>query len=466
MTESALPKSTVRIWRRIKHSIVLVGLFGLALTLLFQVREAAAGVFIDENPGGVLHSLGYLGVGTTLNITVGIDNTSANAAAMEVSVQNIVKTWNDVFATTGNLVTGATNNIPAGMFDFESVALHELGHALGLGHPNLADKVVSGEREFTNSTTGANTTFDLGVGADGTQGSSDDQRGDDVNLHWFRKSNNNPFTIDSTIDSTTYSSDVNDLPAGHDYPANADRTVGALLGVANTESVMQQGTSSDEAQRTLNHDDVATLRFAMSGVDEIAGTADDYSINLIYSGQVPPGGADIVIDFDSSRTSLAVASVSHNSISGNHRRITSAQIFFNEEVNWFFNDTLGGGSTILLANFVNGNTDAFNSRIYLWNSSASAGSLAVRVFALPLLGGTARELTITPHPLGTLEAKSALNLKLAEDILTPLGIPVPYTDDGGNLTLEFTIGAGNVQGVAQVFSGGFAFGTYPLQEIP
>ena len=190
---------------------------------------------------------------------------------------------------------------------------------------------------------------------------------------------------------------------------------------------------------------------------------DDYSINLIYSGQVPPGGADIVIDFDTSRTMFAVTSLTWTAISNNHNRIISAPIFFNDEVNWFFNDTLS--DTVLLANFVNGNTDAFNSRIYLWNASASDGDVTVRIFALPLRTGTARELTITPLNLGSLGAKSALNLKLAEDILTPLGIPLPYTDDGGNLTLEFTIGTGNVQGVAQVFSGDFAFGTYPLQEI-
>ena len=127
---------------------------------------------------------------------------------------------------------------------------------------------------------------------------------------------------------------------------------------------------------------------------------------------------------------------------------------------------LNGIPTILLANFVNGNTDAFNSRIYLSNSSATPGSVAVRVFALPLLAGTARELTITPLSLGILGAKSAFNLKLAEDILVPLGIALPYTTDGGNLTLEFTIGSNNVRGMTQVFSGDFAFGTYPLQEIP
>ena len=87
----------------------------------------------------------------------------------------------------------------------------------------------------------------------------------------------------------------------------------------------------------------------------------------------------------------------------------------------------------------------------------------MRVFTLPLRDGTAQELTDTPLSLGTLEAESARNFKLAEDILAPLGIPLPYLEDAGNLTLEFTIEASNVQGVAQVFSSSLAFGTYPLQ---
>ena len=76
--------------------------------------------------------------------------------------------------------------------------------------------------------------------------------------------------------------------------------------------------------------------------------------------------------------------------------------------------------------------------------------------------------------MGLLNLKSARNIKLAEDILQPLidvgasigdGSPLslPYFADGGNLTLEFTIGANNVRGVAQVFTNDFAFGTYPLQ---
>ena len=128
--------------------------------------------------------------------------------------------------------------------------------------------------------------------------------------------------------------------------------------------------------------------------------------------------------------------------------------------------TSGANPTVLVANFMNGNNAAFNSRVYLWNPSTSAGNITVRVFTLPLTGGLAQEVTTTPFFLGTLGAESARNLKLAEDILTPLAISLPYTTDGGNLTLEFTIQAADVQGAAQVFSDSFAFGTYPLQSVP
>jgi len=128
-------------------------------------------------------------------------------------------------------------------------------------------------------------------------------------------------------------------------------------------------------------------------------------------------------------------------------------------------DIMLSASTVLVANFVNGNDGALNSRVYLRNPSTTPGEVTVRVFTLPLAGGLAQELA-APLSLATLGAKSALNLKVAEDILTPAGIPTPYMTDGGNLTLEFTIQAPGVKGSAQVFSPSFAFGTYPLQEIP
>jgi hypothetical protein len=127
--------------------------------------------------------------------------------------------------------------------------------------------------------------------------------------------------------------------------------------------------------------------------------------------------------------------------------------------------TSSGSPTVLVANFLNGNNDAFNSRVYLWNPSEKAGQVTARVFTLPLRGGIVQELKGTPINLGILFPKSALNIKLAEDVLAPMGIPLPYTDDGGNLTLEFTIQAPNVRGAGQVFSGTFGFGTYPLEVI-
>ncbi len=123
----------------------------------------------------------------------------------------------------------------------------------------------------------------------------------------------------------------------------------------------------------------------------------------------------------------------------------------------------GPNPTTLVAHFTNGNTDFFHSRVYLWNPSSSVGEVTARVFTLPATGGTPQELTDTPFSLGTLGAESGRNIKLAEDILVALGIPLPYTDNGGNLMVEFTIQAPNVRGAAQVFNSDLAFGTYPLQ---
>ena len=128
--------------------------------------------------------------------------------------------------------------------------------------------------------------------------------------------------------------------------------------------------------------------------------------------------------------------------------------------------TSTGSPTVLAANFLNGNTDFFRSRIYLFNPSASDGPVTVRVFTLPRTGDPAEELTTSPHPLGTLAARSALNIRL-EDILDELLIPRPYETAAGNLILEFTIEAADVIGAAQVFDNSLtlAFGTYPLQVI-
>ena len=172
--------------------------------------------------------------------------------------------------------------------DYESVALHELGHCVGLAHPNLgAQGNLSGaDTNYTNSTAGPDGAFSLNAGTDGLIGSSDDMRGDDENLHWFDIGSNDPFFIQSIVDSTTFSRDLIDLPQNHNFASNADRDIGNLLGYANTEAVMQQLTFAGESQRTLVADDVHTLSLAASGLDRLEGTSDDYTC-ILYTSPSP-----------------------------------------------------------------------------------------------------------------------------------------------------------------------------------
>ena len=103
---------------------------------------------------------------------------------------------------------------------------------------------------------------------------------------------------------------------------------------------MQQGAFADEAQRTLGHDDVAGLRYAMSGVDDRVGTADDYDLVLEYVGL--DDSADIVLKFDDRETRFAVAKTRAR-LRGGRAFIENSEVFFNDSFNWFFN-TGGGGS--------------------------------------------------------------------------------------------------------------------------
>jgi hypothetical protein len=120
--------------------------------------------------------------------------------------------------------------------------------------------------------------------------------------------------------------------------------------------------------------------------------------------------------------------------------------------------------TVLIANFTNGNTNFFRSRVYLWNPSDNDASITVRVFSLTRSGPS--ELLGTAN-LDLIEAETARNIRL-EDIFVSIGLPAPYEENSGNITLEFTVGADNVRGSAQVFNNSLtlAFGTYPLQVIP
>lgn len=287
----------------------------------------------------VTHPTGYNGTGGNIVVTVGIDPTSSFAAQMVIPTQNAVSTWNGLLPTTGNIDPHGIGSTQA---DFELVVLHEMGHALGLNHPNLASEsgLSGSSQNYTKSTPGPNGTYDLNAGPDGIIGSADDIRGDDVNLNYFRKSDNNPFATNlGTVNSTTYSRNIADLPAGSTYSANADRAVGAALGFVNTEAVMQQGTFLGETQRTLGADDVAGILYAEAGLDGIAGTADDYTVTLDFLGLA--SSADILIGFNNSQTSFAQTDSTGSFIDGtsNQAAIGSSNIYFNTNYNWYFNQT-------------------------------------------------------------------------------------------------------------------------------
>ena len=326
----------------------------VALVAGLPVASAFAGAFIfagsGNSPDIVTHPKGYTGVGGEITVNICIESSSLNAAAMVVPVQNIIRTLNEMEVVTPNLKLGAENDIPSGQVDFESVALHEVGHCIGLAHPNLATEsgLTGDARNYTRADVGSNSAFDLDDGVDDVIGSSDDARGDDTNLHWFRRADNNPFLALNEPSGSTMSRLIEDLPADSAFAANADRDVGAALGFPNSEAVMQQGSFSDEDQRELSADDVDTLKLARTGLDRVANTTDDYSVTLTYGGLKAAGDpdCDITLDFDDTRTGFAVCSTSGAIISGDNARITSANAFFNTQPNWYFNQTANGGGLV------------------------------------------------------------------------------------------------------------------------
>lgn len=125
--------------------------------------------------------------------------------------------------------------------------------------------------------------------------------------------------------------------------------------------------------------------------------------------------------------------------------------------------TLNG--TVLIANFQNGNSNLFASRMYIFNSSSSGGVITARVWTLPVAGST--EALLGSVSLGSIGAAAGRNIKLAEDILANIvGVTVPYTTDGGNVVVELTIEASKVTGVGQVYNPVTlaSFGIFPMQK--
>lgn len=317
-------------------------LAALAAGLALVPENTPAGTYIFAREGQlnvVTHASGYDGVVDTANVEVCIVPGTANAASMEIPVQNAIDKLNLLVATEGNVRTGSDNDIANNQIDFESVFIHELGHCTGLAHINAASESgLSGNNtNYTKATDGANNTFDIDAGPDNVIGSADDVRGDDENLHWFFVNENNPFALPSAPQAGTYSQDLADLPPGESFPANADRTVStSIFGIDRTEGIMQQLSFGGETQRALSADEVATYLHAQTGIDRQVGTADDYTMNVTYGGISDSTSCDVNVAFDNNETGFAVCQTGGRGLAGPNVAITRADTFYNTGSNWAY----------------------------------------------------------------------------------------------------------------------------------
>lgn len=274
----------------------------VAAILLVAAAPALGGVFIlSDNdtfdPFVIVHPIGYDGTGGVVEVSVCIEEGSE---ILRDPLEDAASIWNQLLPMPENCEGCALieEGVPPDAGDIlllRSTLLHELGHcAMGLGHTNWQPS--SGSTSFTESLDASA----IDAGADGVRGTNDDivspLPGTRL-LHWFRISDNDPFSIDETvIDIDTYSRRIVDLPGGHFWPANGNRAVGDFLGLQDSQNVMYSAGLVGQRYLGLSADDVNTVKFGMTGIDTMEGTADDYTVSIIT---VPDcASADIVIAYE------------------------------------------------------------------------------------------------------------------------------------------------------------------------
>lgn len=268
----------------------------VAGTKTLEYAFAPAGMLNLPGPDGV--------VGTADDVIIPF---GAFNAAQRAQVQAAVATWNMPAAANGNAVAKPL----AGRVDGQSIALHEIGHALGLGHPNQ----LAGDGRARHGL-GVNRADNLAAGVDMIPGTADDigvvgrPPGDDilfnfVNNHPGRDgmlgtaddiptpyaalARNDGFSLAPSVIVANRAAASVFGPPIPPVAAPACRAVGAPPpgGGACTEAVMEATSVRNEFHRTLGFDDVHGLLALHSGPDFTQGTMDDFDYNLVPAAAVP-----------------------------------------------------------------------------------------------------------------------------------------------------------------------------------
>lgn len=327
--------------------LCLLSLIGSVLSLgwaqvcspgTFLVDVPDVSIFLDEDD--ILHPYLYTGTGGVRTVRVCIDPASLFKTQMAPGLQLAIQTVNELQHTTTNLVA-PSSEVPVDANDFVSVALHELLHCVaGIGHVNFDAQVTGDLPSYsTNSFGGPNGTLNLAPGSDSTYGTADDPRGDDINLFWFNRSSNNPFSVAATVDETTYTRVTDDLPPGHLFAANGNFLAADAAGFPNLKPVMEVAGFEGTETRAFAPDDTVNFRYGTTGLDEVAGTSDDYSVVVEFGG-VSTAGCHVLVVFTPQSPDF-LADCDTNAIAigagSNHFRLAGTGVMrFNSIQTWHF----------------------------------------------------------------------------------------------------------------------------------
>jgi hypothetical protein len=338
----------------------------IAACLLAGAAAAAsvqAAVFLESTDGRVTHAGAYDGSPGVHVINVCQDSTAQPIVGDPAqATRNVVAELNRFRGQLGNVVGAAAVGVGSGKVDYESMLMHEMGHCLGLDHNVLGPSEVGCTIDgscvghptlfFVNAFRGPNSGFDGQAGLDGERGTGDDLRLDDVNRHWYRVGNNDPFEEAAIADRTTHARSGL-LPPGDLFAeavanfspctqgAAASRTWQAN-GRPPTQDVLFPVLCIANAVRSLSPNDRTAFRIARAGLDGIAATADDYSIRLNYV-EFDASDCDVLIRFPDGGGFHCAADV--RTLANGDTTIAdgadpdrfAAIISLQRSTNWFFN---------------------------------------------------------------------------------------------------------------------------------